>query len=512
MLDQLQTLAHTRPNAVMVCFEEQQLSFAQMYEGAMRGAAWLAQSGVQPGDRVVVATSNRPLFLFYWFSILGCGAIAVPLAHDAFGDALRYAVQQSGARVVLAEEAEQERLVRELEGIGAAVHGFAGEPQFLAAVAAFSPLTCPAIAPQTPLGILYTSGTTGLPKGVVIPAQSYRAIGCKIVQGIGITEADRILTFLPLHHANPQMYSLMSVLTAGCSMVIAPRFTASGFEALVERYQPTGFTFVGTVLSILDKQLAVPQRSTLRWCVGGGAPLAVWREITRKLGVKVHELYGMTETGGMVTMNTLEAYREGSVGRARDDFEVAVLDDEDNLLHSGVGEICVRPKRPHVMTSGYFEKPQETVDASSNFWFHTGDRGRFDEDGYLYFVGRKKELIRRGGEMVSPVAIELVALKHPSVADCAAVGVPDDILDEEIKLVIVAKDPQGCAALPAQLAEHLAAQLPKHMRPRYFQFVDAIPKTPTQKVQRFKLVQIQGTIFDSKSASTTTQSLASAST
>lgn len=501
MLDQLQTLARTRPDSVMVCFEDSQLSFGQVFEAATRGAAWLTQCGVQPGDRVVVATTNRPLFLFYWFSVLGCGAVAVPLAHDTFGEALRYALQQSGSRIVLTESTEQERLAGDLSPTGAQVLAMGSEQDFLDTAARYTPLPCPAVAPHTPLGILYTSGTTGLPKGVVIPAESYRAIGRKIVEGIGITASDRILTFLPLHHANPQMYSLMSVLTTGCAMVIAPRFTASGFSALVDRHRPTGFTFVGTVLSILNKHFVQAMPSTLRWCVGGGAPHAVWRDISAKLGVVVHELYGMTETGGMVTMNTRDSYREGSVGRARDDFDVVLLDDEDNLLDSGVGEICVRPRRAHVMTSGYFEKPEETVKSSTNFWFHTGDRGRFDEDGYLYFVGRKKELIRRGGEMVSPVAIELVALKHPAVADCAAVGVPDDILDEEIKLVVVAKNPSGCDALMQPLAAHLAADLPKHMRPRYFQFVDEIPKTPTQKVQRFKLVQMQGTIFDVKNSS-----------
>jgi len=495
MLDQLKAFAEVRPDATMVCYEDAQYSFAQMYKASIKGAAWLMRCGVRPDDRVVLAVSNRPLFLFYWFSILGCGAVAVPLAHDAFGDTLRYSVSQSGSRVVLTETMEQQRLAQDLRGLSVALKAFESEAAFLAAVEDYEPVCCPKIASHTPLGILYTSGTTGLPKGVVIPAESYRAIGRKIVEGIGITERDRILTFLPLHHANPQMYSLMSSLTVGCAIVIAPKFSVSGFQMLVERYQPTGFTFVGSVLSILNKHFTTRLSSSLRWCVGGGAPHAVWCEISAKLGVTVHELYGMTETGGMVTMNTRAAYREGSVGRPRDDFDLVLLDDDDNPISSGIGEICVRPKRAYVMTMGYFEKPEETVKASSNFWFHTGDRGRFDEDGYLYFIGRKKELIRRGGEMVSPVAIELVALKHPAIIDCAAVGVPDEILDEEIQLVIVAKDQVACCQT---LQGFLANELPKHMRPRYFQFVTEIPKTATQKIQRFKLTQLQGTIFDSQ--------------
>lgn len=497
MLDQLKALACTRPNATMVHYEDTQYCFAQIYEVSIKGAAWLSECGVRSGDRVVLAVSNRPMFLFYWFAILGCGAIAVPLAHDAVGDTLRYSVNQSGSCIVLTETMEQQRLTQDLAGIPVELKSFESEMAFIAAVTDYNPIQIPTISAHTPLGILYTSGTTGLPKGAVIPAESYRAIGRKIVEGIGITENDRILTFLPLHHANPQMYSLMSALTIGCSIVIAPKFSASGFEALVKKYRPTGFTFVGTVLSILNKHFTTVLISSLRWCVGGGAPHAVWREITTKLGVTVYELYGMTETGGMVTMNTQETYREGSVGWPRDDFDVILLDDSDNPINNGIGEICVRPKRAYVMTSGYFEKPDETVNVSSNFWFHTGDRGRFDEDGYLHFVGRKKELIRRGGEMVSPVTIELVALKHPAVADCAAVGIPDEILGEEIKLVIVPKDQAACQTLP----NFIANELPKHMRPRYYQFVTEIPKTPTQKVQRFKLIQLQGAIFDSKISS-----------
>jgi crotonobetaine/carnitine-CoA ligase len=322
----------------------------------------------------------------------------------------------------------------------------------------------------------------------MIPQESYRAIGEKIAQAIGITAEDRILTFLPLHHANPQMYSLMSVLTTGCSMALAPRFSASRFLDQVRHYQATGFTYVGTVLSILEKEIGESAATSLRWCVGGGAPRAVWQELAPRLGVEIHELYGMTETGGMVTINTRERKCFGSVGAVRDDFDVAVVDDGDRIVARGIGEIVVRPRLPHVMTSGYYRKPEETVAASANWWFHTGDLGRFDDGGFLHFEGRKKELIRRAGEMISPVAIELCALRHEGVADCAAVGVPDAILEEEIKLVVVARH----AVDPKDLREFLAKSLPRHMLPRYFQIVDAIPKTPTQKVQRFKLVKLAG--------------------
>jgi len=209
----------------------------------------------------------------------------------------------------------------------------------------------------------------------------------------------------------------------------------------------------------------------------------------------VHELYGMTETGGLVTINSAERSRFASVGAPRDDFDVALVDSDDNPLETGgIGEIVVRPKQPCVMTTGYFRKPEETLAATTNLWFHTGDLGRFDHDGFLFFEGRKKELIRRGGEMISPVEIELAALKFDLITDCAAVGVPDDILEEEVKLVVVAKHSFDTADLLA----FMRSVLPRHMIPRYVEFASEIPKTATQKIQRFKLTGKTAHTIDTK--------------
>jgi acyl-CoA synthetase (AMP-forming)/AMP-acid ligase II len=486
MIDQLMRLAARQPRAPFVLYGDERFDFGTMAQVAARSATWVAQQGVEPGQNVLLAVHNRPLFLFYWFALAMRGAVAVPVAPDAFGDALRYTAQQSDSRLVLTEDGEAARLREDLASTNIPIISMPDEAAFLAAIDSLAAAGPMAPRADRTVAILYTSGTTGLPKGVMIPEASYRAIGEKIVQAIGITSADRILTFLPLHHANPQMYSVMSALTVGCSIALSPRFSASKFLEQVRQHHATGFTYVGTVLSILAKEITHEARTTLRWCVGGGAPRAVWQELAPRLGVEIHELYGMTETGGMVTINTRTDKRLGTVGCTRDDFDVTVLDDHDLPLANGIGEIAVRPRQPHVMTSGYYKKPEETVAASSNWWFHTGDLGRFDEDGYLHFEGRKKELIRRAGEMISPVTVELCAMKHEAVADCAAVGVPDPILEEDIKLVVVARHEVD----PAEIRDFLAKSLPRHMVPRYYQFVPAIPKTPTQKVQRFKLIRM----------------------
>jgi acyl-CoA synthetase (AMP-forming)/AMP-acid ligase II len=497
MFRQLMRMADEHPGKSFLLFEEQAWEFGEVAQTALQGANWLAKMGVNPGDRVVLAVSNRPLFLFLWFAALARGAVAVPISRESFGDPLRYIVGQSESRVLFCEGGDHARFVAELDGYAVVIESFDGEAAFLEAVAAHPCTEPPHLCSETPAAILYTSGTTGQPKGVVIPNRSYLAAGEKVSQAIGITASDRIMTFLPLHHANPQMYSVMSALTVGCSVAIVARFSASRFLEQARHYQATGFTYVGTVLSILAKEFKAPVASGLRWCVGGGAPRAVWEDLNAKLAVQVHELYGMTETGGLVTINSRERYRFGSVGAARDDFEVALVDHGEALLGPGsTGEIVVRPKQPFVMTTGYFGKPEETLGAMANLWFHTGDLGRFDADGFLFFEGRKKELIRRGGEMISPVEIELAALKFEFVMDCAAVGVPDEILEEEVKLVVVRKD--GFEA--NELIAFMHSVLPRHMVPRYLEFAAEIPKTATQKIQRFRLNRNSSLTIDLKAS------------
>lgn len=506
MMKNLLMLANDTPQSPFLLNEDAIWTFRQVADLALLGAAWLQSIGVVPGDRVVIAVGNRPLFLFYWFAVIARGATAVPISPEMFGDSLRYVVAQSEASLVLTDGAELDRIMLEMAGTATPVRGFDCEATFVTAVSALTPLAPQCLDDGFPISILYTSGTTGLPKGVINPNRSYLATGAHITRAIGITAEDRILTFLPLHHANPQMYALMAALTVGCSVILVSKFSASSFAAQVTRYRATGFTYVGTVLSILARTLSLPllpslpllahtaesaqyngPSTTLKWCVGGGAPCDAWEVLRQRLGVTIFELYGMTETGGMATMNTRAAYRFGSVGTARDDIELAVLDDNDERLPADViGEIVLRPKSPYIMTTGYFLKPQETLDAMRNLWFHTGDFGRIDADGYLFFTGRKKELIRRGGEMISPAEIELAALKHPAVADCAAVGVKDVVLDEEIKLVVVRQ--KTATDLSANdIVAYLRTQLAHHKVPRYIEFVLEIPKTATQKVQRFKL-------------------------
>ncbi|MDO9209856.1 MAG: AMP-binding protein, partial [Deltaproteobacteria bacterium] len=194
----------------------------------------------------------------------------------------------------------------------------------------------------------------------------------------------------------------------------------------------------------------------------------------------------MSETGTWNTINRPGMIKIGSVGKARESFEVKIFDDQDNEVPPDqVGEIVIRPKKPFIMFNGYYKMPEETLNDYRNLWFHTGDLGRVDSEGYYYFCGRKKERIRRGGENFTPYEIEKVLMEHPAVAEAAAVGVPDPILGEEIKVYVVLRE--GHTVEPQDLIECCQIRLPKFMVPRYLEFVPHLPKTPSEKVQKVAL-------------------------
>jgi acyl-CoA synthetase (AMP-forming)/AMP-acid ligase II len=272
------------------------------------------------------------------------------------------------------------------------------------------------------------------------------------------------------------------------------RFSAQEFFAHARLHRATGFTYVGTLLSLLNKSNpGLVHDHEMKWCVGGGAPATIWNAIENRFGIAVRELYGMTETGGWVSMNTSKHSRFGSVGRARNGVEIAIVGADGAPVEEGKpGEIVARSLRPNVFFDGYWKEPELTAETMVNSWLHTGDLGVIDGDGYLYFVGRLKELIRRGGEMISPVEIELQLLKHPGIQDCAVIGVADEIMGEEIKAMIVPGEPIE----PLDVRNFLSKRLPNHMLPRYIAFVRTIPKTATQKIIRHEVAALDAPAID----------------
>lgn len=472
-------------------------SFATINDRARRFATQLRQDGIQRGDHVAILAGNHAAFIVAWFGIVMVGAVAATLNNQLIADGLRYTVKQSAAKLIVADRAWIEHGHHYLTGELAAIPLIVIENErgFIDGLDRFTPGEPAPIARADTMAILYTSGTTGLPKGVMNSHAAYAASGAQAARLVGLQPDDRLMVFLPMFHVNPQMMGVMSALTVGACVLLRPRFSASAFFDDAKAFGATGCTYVGTILAMLVNRFPGEQRDhAIRFCFGGGAPKDVWRAIEDRFGIRVHESYGMTEIGGWTSSNTIAAPRFGSTGFVRDDIELRIVDADDEPVPAGTkGEIVARPLVNNVILKGYWEKPQRFVESLSNLWFHSGDSGSMDEDGYLYYHGRLKDLIRRGGEMVSPVEVETRLLTMPGVADCAIIGVPDPVMDEEVKAVVVCED---AAIAPAEVRRFLGDYFPGYMLPRYIEFRDAIPKTETQKVLRNQLQYIGGAVVD----------------
>lgn len=496
IVDRLLAQAQGRGGETAVVSDHGELTWAELRDLTLGLSSVLAAEGVSRGEHVGLLCSNRPAFLVGWFAIANRGAVTVSLNTGLIGNGLRHAIRKAECKALLVERALLDEKRADLAEIlpGLTVIPFEGEDDLFAAARDAEPDRPLAGRGTDPCTIIYTSGTTGPPKGVVNGHRAYLACGEWSARMLDLVPEDRIMVFLPLFHTNPQMYAVMSALTVGCSLAIRPKLSVSRFFDDARRFECTGFTYVGTVLAMLASGVAGSDRDhRLRFSIGGGAPRDVWRSVEERFGFKVHELYGMTEVGGWVTGNSVRDSRLGSCGRPRDDVEVRVFDADDRPLPPGQpGEIVVRPREPDVLLSGYWGEPGAAWEASRNFWFHTGDSGSFDADGYLYFHGRLKEIIRRGGENISPFDIETTLLDHPDVRDAAVVGVPDPIFGEEIKAVVVAERPMP----PGEVRAFLATRVARFMLPRFVQFVPAIPKTETQKIQRHLLRSMTDDVHD----------------
>ncbi len=496
--DLLAAQAARRPDAPFIVTAEGQHGYAGVWSLARRFASRLAEAGIRPGDHVALIAGNSVAYLVAWFGIQAAGAVAVCLNNQVMGERIDYLVGQSDATLVVADEAWLAARAGDLREARAALPRLRLPADTdLDAVLAEWPEGEPVARAACDLcTILYTSGTTGLPKGVMCAQAGYLATGRETARILDLAEDDRIFVYLPLFHTNPQMYAVMGALTAGASLAIAPRFSASAFFADARRLGATGCTFVGTVLAILAARYDARVRDhSLRFAIGGGTTRALAETIEERFGVKVHELYGMTEIGGWVSGSTAADHRLGSAGQVRPDMEVMIVDAADEPVPPGErGEIVVRPRRPNLMLLGYYNKPEAFGAACRNLWFHTGDVGSFDADGFLSFHGRTKEIIRRGGEMIAPQEIETALRKLPGILDCAIVAVPDPIMGDEIKAAIVAEDDFDLSSLRRDLAR----ALPAFMLPRYAERVAQIPRTETEKIIRRELEYLDHRVVDLK--------------
>jgi long-chain acyl-CoA synthetase len=461
-----------------------------------RAARMLFEQGVRRGDVVSLLMPNGAEYVIGYFACFKLGAVAGPVNSLLKPEEMAYVVGHSGASFMLfsrqfgGQVCEIRQAVRSL----GSVQVFDDETQDAARYDA-APDPAWGDAPLTrddEAIIIYTSGTTGRPKGCLLTHGNLLANARQITEWLGFTEDDRLLTVMPLFHMNAVSVTTVSALYAGGSTVTAPRFSASRFWRTVSDHGVTSFGSVATMLSMLLATYpgGVPadcDTRRLRFAMCGSAPVPaeVLRRFEETFGCLVVEGYGLSESTCRSTFNPPDARRRpGSCGQPIGN-EMRVVDDDDRELPDGEpGEIVLRGEN---VFKGYFRNEEATRRAFRGGWFHTGDVGYRDADGFYYIVDRKSDMIIRGGENIYPREIDEVLYRHPAVAEAAAVGVPDELYGEEVAAFVVLRE--GAGATAEEIVEFCRSHLADFKCPKSVHFAEALPKGPTGKVLKRELAR-----------------------
>ena len=359
ILERLSHWAERTPQKPLLVTAERSFSYEEIHSLSRRCVTLLLERGIGKGDHVALISGNSAAFLVAWFGINAVGAVAVCLNDQLMGDSIDYLVAQSDSKLILADEAWVNSKRADLSEARAELPFITiDDDGFLAQLADLPEGKVAAIAPHDICTILYTSGTTGRPKGVMCAHGGYAATGVQSARILELTADDRIFVYLPLYHTNPQTYAVMSALTVGASLGLRRRFSATTFFEDARALQATGCTFVGTVLAILAARYPEPVRDhRMRFSIGGGTTAELARTTEDRFGFKVHELYGMTEVGGWVSGSTARDHKLGTNGRVRPDVQVQIVDPADNPLPVGErGEIVVRPREPNRNPDGILQQ------------------------------------------------------------------------------------------------------------------------------------------------------------
>jgi long-chain acyl-CoA synthetase len=476
--------AERSPDSPAIRLGEVELSYGELDERSARLATLLREKGVEPGDRVGVMLPNVPEFPVAYYGVLRAGGVVVPMNVLLKRREIAFYLEDSGAELLLAW------------------HGFAAEARDGAADAGaemieVEPASFAALlAEQEPTPglvetaeddtavILYTSGTTGKPKGAELTHLNlFRNADVSSRTTCEVAAGDVVLGALPLFHSFGQTVGMNASLKVGACLTLVPKFDPAEALATMQRDGVSHFYGVPTMFGAL---LHHPERESydtarLRTCITGGAsmPVEVLRGFEDAFGAVVLEGYGLSETSPVACSNHPDKERKpGSIGTPLEGVEMKVVDEDDEEVPQGeVGEIVIRG---HNIMKGYWQRPDATADAMRGGWFHSGDMARTDEEGYFYIVDRKKDMIIRGGYNVYPREVEEVLYEHPKIREAAVVGVPHDEWGEEIGAAVVLHEGEELA--PEEVSAYVKERIAAYKYPRLVWFIDDLPKGPTGKI------------------------------
>ena len=485
---------------------ERPVTYSAAYSAACALANGLVSLGVAHGECVVIMADNSTESIATWLGTSLAGAVEVAINTAYRGHSLEHALQNSQARVMFIEEALLPRVIEIRDSLtyletvviyrasDGPVSGTVPGVRLLSyqeVLGASDHAPDRRVGPHDIASIVYTSGTTGPAKGVMLPHGQVRLFSRLGVEGARMTSADAFYCFIPLFHVAGKFIGIMGSMMAGGRVVLDTRFAVDEF---LPRARANGCTIAllhGPLVEMLHQQPARPDDSDnpVTRIMASPFPAGIALEFQRRFGIRGIETWGMTEVTIPIWQPFDEPLRVGSCGRLREEhFELRIVDpDTDEEMPVGsTGEMVLRPRRAFTMMQGYLRMPEVTLAAWRNLWFHTGDLAYIASDGYVYFVDRVKERIRRRAENISSYEIEHAALSSPEVVECAAVGVPSQFAgDDDILLCVVPSPGPGFA--PAALIADLAVRLPHFMVPRYIRVLDELPRTPTGKPQKVAL-------------------------
>jgi crotonobetaine/carnitine-CoA ligase len=504
---ELRHAAAEAPDRPFLRMVQREWTYREFDQEVDLAAALFRRLGVQQGEVVSLMLPNGFEFVVAWFALARLGAVTAPVNTAFRGQALADAIDLVGSRWLLAHAtlADQWRDVQSalatvervvVVGDVAAVEGDLRYEALRATVAVESaPAPEATVAPSSLCLLLYTSGSTGRSKAAMISHRFVLEQAAGVIEGLGLRGDDVLYCPYPLFHLDAAVMTVAPALRLRAVAAIGERFSVSRYWEEVRALKATVFDFMGATLTMLWKQPPCPRDRDHRARLGWGVPLPAWApEFEQRFGCRLVELYGSTEVGAIIYTPLGEPRRTGSCGRVLDRWEVRLVDDDDFEVPLGeVGELLVRPREPSLIMDGYFGMPEATLAAFRNLWFHTGDLMRRDADGHFYFVGRRKDIVRRRGENIAAAEVEAGIETHPDVLECAVIGVPSDMTEEEIMACVVLR-PAATLTHDA-LARHCADRMARFMVPRYLRFVAELPKTPTDKVEKFRLQQ-QGITAD----------------
>jgi carnitine-CoA ligase len=489
------------PDGPYLDFEGELYTARRMEEESTRVANALGAMGVQHGDRIATLIENRPEQVVSFFAALKLGAVQVPINTAYKGDFLEHQLADSGAKVFIVQG---DFASRAAEVVGARTPDLqhcivVGEPDAVvdgahtwaeALSGSDAPIDTSAVRPGDLACFIYTAGTTGPSKGCMLSHNYVAALADQIARAWQRTPDDIVLTPLPLFHFNAISVCVVGSLLTGGSAAIERRFSVSNFWPEIKRTGATMVSMLGSLAILIANADDHPDQRghKLRLCAAAPMPPDTDQAWQERFGCKTFSGgYGMTEASLISMLGAGEPNKPGAAGRPnRVEFDVRLVDDDDNEVAVGeTGEIVCRPTAPNLMFAGYWNRPDATVDATRNLWFHTGDLGRLDDDGYLYFVDRKKDALRRRGENISSFEMEKVLFGHDAVRDAAVHAVPSPVGEDDVKVTVVLQD--GADLTEEQLCRWVAERVPFFAIPRYVEFRADLPRNPVGRVLKYQL-------------------------